>query len=68
MMVAKQNTPEIIALPDGAVAVAQGYFYERKRESKYFRIVVGTRFQVLFHSPPGVLFTFPSRYWFTIGH
>ena len=31
-------------------------------------LVVGTRFQVLFHSPPGVLFTFPSRYWFTIGH
>ena len=30
--------------------------------------VVGTRFQVLFHSPPGVLFTFPSRYFFTIGH
>ena len=29
---------------------------------------MGTRFQVLFHSPPGVLFTFPSRYWFTIGH
>ena len=26
------------------------------------------RFQVLFHSPFGVLFTFPSRYWFTIGH
>ena len=25
------------------------------------------RFQVLFHSPHGVLFTFPSRYWFTIG-
>ena len=22
---------------------------------------------MLFHSPPGVLFTFPSRYWFTIG-
>ena len=22
----------------------------------------------LFHSPHGVLFTFPSRYWFTIGH
>ena len=21
----------------------------------------------LFHSPPGVLFTFPSQYWFTIG-
>ena len=26
------------------------------------RLIVGTRFQVLFHSPPGVLFTFPSRY------
>ena len=24
--------------------------------------LVGTRFQVLFHSPPGVLFTFPSQY------
>ena len=24
--------------------------------------VVDTGFQVLFHSPPGVLFTFPSRY------
>ena len=30
--------------------------------------LVGTRFQDLFHSPPGVLFTFPSRYWSTIGH
>ena len=24
--------------------------------------IVSIRFQVLFHSPPGVLFTFPSRY------
>ena len=24
--------------------------------------------QVLFHSPPGVLFTFPSQYFSTIGH
>ena len=31
-------------------------------------LLVGIRFQVLFHSPLGVLFTFPSRYWFTIGH
>ena len=29
--------------------------------------LVSRRFQVLFHSPPGVLFTFPSRYWCTIG-
>ena len=27
------------------------------------RLFVGTRFQVLFHSPPGVLFTIPSRYY-----
>jgi hypothetical protein len=31
-------------------------------------LIVSVRFQVLFHSPLGVLFTFPSRYWFTIGH
>ena len=30
-------------------------------------LFVCMRFQVLFHSPPGVLFAFPSRYWFTIG-
>ncbi len=30
--------------------------------------VIGIWFQCLFHSPPGVLFTFPSRYLFTIGH
>jgi hypothetical protein len=30
--------------------------------------LVGTWFQDLFHSPPGVLFTFPSRYSCTIGH
>ena len=31
-------------------------------------LLVSIRFQILFHSPPGVLFTFPSRYCFTIGH
>ena len=31
-------------------------------------MLVGSRFHVLFHSPPGVLFTFPSRYCFAIGH
>ena len=30
-------------------------------------LYVCMRFQDLFHSPPGVLFAFPSRYWFTIG-
>ena len=30
--------------------------------------LVSAGFQVLFHSPPGVLFTFPSRYCSSIGH
>jgi hypothetical protein len=32
------------------------------------RPLVSTRFQVLLTRLLGVLFTFPSRYWFTIGH
>jgi len=35
--------------------------------SEELPLFVGTRFQVLFHSPLGVLFTFPSRYLSTIG-
>ena len=31
-------------------------------------LVVSIGFHVLFHSPTGVLFTFPSRYYFAIGH
>ena len=35
---------------------------------KSLYLLVNIGFQVLFHSPPGVLFTFPSRYFSTIGH
>ena len=35
---------------------------------KSLYLLVNIGFQVLFHSPPGVLFTFPSRYLFSIGH
>ena len=31
-------------------------------------VLVNIRFQVVFHSPPGVLFTIPSQYCSTIGH
>ena len=31
-------------------------------------VLVNTGFQVLFHSPSGVLFTFPSQYFSAIGH
>ena len=51
------------------------YIYSPDRSTKstpshlnVLRLLVNTRFQVLFHSPPGVLFTFPSRYCSTIGH
>ena len=40
----------------------------RDRALLALSLLVNTGFQVLFHSPPGVLFTFPSRYCFTIGH
>ena len=40
----------------------------RRHGSCPLRLLVGARFQVLFHSPPGVLFTFPSRYLSAIGH
>ena len=39
----------------------------RRHLSKRLRPLASARFQVLFHSPPGVLFTFPSRYWSSIG-
>src|SRR5215207_7028366 len=39
-----------------------------RRHPARLRRIVGERFQVLFHSPPGVLFTFPSRYLSAIGH
>ena len=38
------------------------------RTNNVLWVLVNIRFQVLFHSPPGVLFTFPSQYCSTIGH
>ena len=34
-----------------------------RRRTNVLRQLVNTGFQVLFHSPPGVLFTFPSQYY-----
>jgi hypothetical protein len=39
----------------------------RKRINAGLRLFVCIRFQDLLHSPSGVLFAFPSRYWFAIG-
>ena len=35
---------------------------------KSLYLLVNIGFQVLFHSPPGVLFTFPSQYYYSISH
>lgn len=51
--------------------VTRWLILQKARCHKYkylLQLLVSIRFQVLFHSPSGVLFTFPSRYWFTIGH
>ena len=37
-----------------------------RRHPEGLRLLVRTQFQVLFHSPSGVLLTFPSRYLYTI--
>ena len=44
-----------------------GSLCKRHAVASRLRPLVNERFQVLFHSPPGVLPTFPSRYWSTIG-
>ena len=38
-----------------------------KQKTLALPLTVSKWFQILFHSPSGVLFTFPSRYLFTIG-
>ena len=55
----------LAAQRDSLAHSTKGTPSHRKR---VLRLLVGARFQVLFHSPLGVLFTFPSRYWFAIGH
>jgi|LakWasMeta8_HOW4_FD_contig_101_138111_length_993_multi_3_in_0_out_0_2 hypothetical protein len=47
---------------------SKGTLSRREQALKTLQRLVGTRFQVLFHSPPGVLFIFPSRYLSAIGH
>ncbi|KAJ7941048.1 NAD(P)H-quinone oxidoreductase subunit 2 A, chloroplastic, partial [Quillaja saponaria] len=40
----------------------------RGQSPRLLPLLGSLRFHVLFHSPMGVLFTLPSRYYFTIGH
>jgi hypothetical protein len=42
--------------------------YAKGTPSLSLRLLVSERFQVYFTPLTGVLFTFPSRYFFTVGH
>ena len=50
------NLASYIHSPDHSTKGTRSLFDE-------LSVLVSTRFQVLFHSPPGVLFTFPSQYY-----
>ena len=49
--------------------ITRGFILQKARRHSTRAAPTAGRHTVsgLFHSPPGVLFTFPSRYWFTIG-
>ncbi len=51
----------------GSLAHARSPKEPRRLIKLGLRLFVCMRFQDLFHSPSGVLFAFPSRYWCTIG-
>ena len=48
------NLAAYIRSPDRSTKSTRSHF-------DVLSVLVGTGFQVLFHSPPGVLFTFPSQ-------
>ena len=50
------NLATYIRSPDRSTKSTRSHF-------DVLSVLVGTGFQVLFHSPPGVLFTFPSQYY-----
>ena len=61
--------PVFFTLTCHCIQVAGSFFNMHEvRRLVVLPLLVSLRFHVLFHSPPGVLFTFPSRYCFTIGH
>ena len=61
-------TPHGLTSPHATNSQAHSSKGTPSPQSKRLRRIVGERFQVLFHSPPGVLFTIPSRYSSAIGH
>ena len=58
------SAPDLQSLTSPA-SVTRRTVLQKVRGSSYKDVpqLVNTGFQVLFHSPPGVLFTFPSQYY-----
>ena len=58
------SAPDLKSLTSPA-SVTRRTVLQKVRGSSYKEVpqLVNTGFQVLFHSPPGVLFTFPSQYY-----
>ena len=58
------SAPDLKSLTSPA-SVTRRTVLQKVRGSSYKDVpqLVNTGFQVLFHSPPGVLFTFPSQYY-----
>ena len=62
------SAPDLKSLTLPLIITRRTVLQKVRRRSEKLRLFVNIRFQVLFHSPPGVLFTFPSRYCSSIGH
>ena len=62
------SAPDLKSLTLPRIITRRTVLQKVRRRTNVLRQLVNTGFQVLFHSPPGVLFTVPSRYLFSIGY
>ena len=62
------SAPDLKSLTLPLIITRRTVLQKVRRRTCVLRQLVNTGFQVLFHSPPGVLFTFPSQYYYSIGH
>ena len=57
------SAPDLKSLTLPLIITRRTVLQKVRRRTFVLRQLVNTGFQVLFHSPPGVLFTFPSQYF-----
>ena len=57
------SAPDLKSLTLPLIITRRTVLQKVRRRTCVLRQLVNTGFQVLFHSPPGVLFTFPSQYY-----